>query len=88
MKAAMIDNYGSAKEIQIRENVKTPHVGDNDVLIKTVAVGIQGGDIEARKGYYKLLTGFGRKKKGTLFGIEFSGEIVSLGENVKNITNI
>ena len=85
MEAAIIDKYGTADEIYIKEGMKVPKVGSNEVLVKTIACGIGAGDIEARKGEYKMLTPLGKKKRETLLGLEFSGVVSTVGNNVKNI---
>ena len=84
MKAAMIENYGSAEELRIREDIKKPSVEKNEVLVKTIATAMNSMDIETRRGAYKLLTPPKKKKRETLMGLEFSGEISSLGKGVNN----
>ena len=84
MKAAMIENYGSAEELRIREDIEKPSVGKNEVLVKTIATAMNSMDIETRRGAFKLLTPPGKKKRETLMGLEFSGEISSLGKGVNN----
>jgi NADPH:quinone reductase-like Zn-dependent oxidoreductase len=84
MKAAMIDRYGAAEEIKIMEGIKRPSMGKNDVLIRTIACGINAGDIEARKGHYKTLTLPGKKNRQTILGIEFSGVVADVGSAVAN----
>ena len=85
MKAAIIKKYGSAEEIQIKNDIKVPRVGRNDVLIRTITCGIGAGDIEARKGNYKMLIPSEKKKKETLLGLEFSGVVSAIGRSVKTI---
>ena len=51
---------------------------ENDVIIKIHSCGICGSDISR----YKLL---GPYVKGMIWGHEFSGEVVDIGKNVKNV---
>lgn len=80
----MIENYGSAEELRIREDIKKPSVEKNEVLVKTIATAMNSMDIETRRGAFKLLTPPKKKNRETLMGLEFSGEISSLGKGVNN----
>ena len=61
------------------EEVENPKIeDDNDVIVKVKAVGICGSDISR----YKKL---GPHKKRNVWGHEFSGEVIEIGKNVKNI---
>jgi threonine dehydrogenase-like Zn-dependent dehydrogenase len=60
------------------EDVPYPTLGVNDVIIKVKACGICGSDLESYEaGVFA--------KPGQIMGHEFSGEVVEVGRNVKNI---
>lgn len=71
MKVAKLYNFN---DIRI-EDVETPEVQDNDALIKVKACGICSGDV--MKWYIE-------KKAPIVLGHEPSGEVVSIGKNVKD----
>ena len=73
MKAAVW--YGG-KDIRI-EDVPTPKIKDDDVLVRVKAVSICGSDVHAYRGVSK------RRIPPLVMGHEFSGEIVKLGKSVK-----
>lgn len=72
MKAAVMQGI---KEIRT-ESVPDPVLEPHGVIIKVRACGICGSDLHVYK----------RDEKGTIFGHEFSGDVVSVGEQVKGIT--
>jgi (R,R)-butanediol dehydrogenase/meso-butanediol dehydrogenase/diacetyl reductase len=72
MKAAVFHGAGQVEVV----NVPVPEAGAGEVLIKVHYCGICGSDLEAyHTGIYE---------PGVVFGHEFSGEIVQLGEKVEN----
>jgi len=75
MKAAVW--YGG-KDIRI-EDVPTPKIKDDEVLVKVKAVSICGSDLHAYMGVSK------RRVPPLVMGHEFSGEIVKLGSSVKGL---
>jgi L-iditol 2-dehydrogenase len=75
MKAAVW--YGG-KDIRI-EDLPTPKIKDDEVLIKVKAVSICGSDVHAYRGVSK------RRIPPLVMGHEFSGEIVKLGRTVKEL---
>jgi len=75
MKAAVW--YGG-KDIRI-EDVPTPKIKDDEVLIKVKAVSICGSDMHAYRGVSK------RRIPPLVMGHEFSGEIAKLGRTVKGL---
>jgi L-iditol 2-dehydrogenase len=74
MKAAVL--YGP-NDIRI-EQVDKPICGINDVLLKVKAIGLCGSDIRT------ITSGHNRIKYPQIIGHEIAGEIVSIGEKVKN----
>lgn len=75
MKAAVW--YGG-KDIKI-EDVPTPKIKDDEVLVKVKAVSICGSDLHAYMGVSK------RRIPPLVMGHEFSGEVVKLGSSAKGL---
>ncbi|WP_223593854.1 zinc-dependent alcohol dehydrogenase [Neobacillus bataviensis] len=74
MKAAV---YYGPRDIRV-ESIDIPEVGVNDILLKVNACGICGSDVHSYgTGLYI--------QKGQIMGHEFSGEVVKVGQNVKDI---
>ncbi len=89
MKAAFYTQYGPPEVLQISE-VEKPAPRDDEVLIKTRAASVTMGDCELRGFTFptwirlplRLVFGV-RKPKRPIPGFYLSGEIESVGENVK-----
>ncbi len=84
MKAILYEEYGSPDVLKIREIAK-PVPKDNEVLIKIFATSVTAADCLMRKAESwvdRLFLGFNRPRRKVL-GTEFSGEIESIGKNVK-----
>ena len=81
MKAIHITKVGGPEVLQCQET-KTPVAGRNQVLIKVKAAGVNRSDVITREN-----TGaYGNLSSGTLIpGLEVSGEVVALGDNVTDI---
>lgn len=75
MKAVFVE---TAYQIKVKE-VEQPPVRSNDVLIKVKAAGICGSDIHTYKGLHPF------RKPPVIIGHEVVGEVVQVGEAVKNI---
>ncbi len=74
MKAAVF--YG-AKDFRV-EDIAEPKIEPTDILIKVKACGICGSDLHAYKeGVFS--------RPGFVMGHELSGEVVEVGEKVKDI---
>jgi len=71
MRVAM---YYNNKDIRIEEMPK-PKIGSDELLVKTMVCGICGSDVME---WYRI------KKAPRVLGHEMTGEIVEVGENVKN----
>ena len=63
-------------------DVDTPLPNDKEVLVKVHACGLNRADLVVADGGAHGLSG----GPGTIVGMEFSGEIVKCGENVKNLS--
>src|SRR5437667_11476488 len=78
MKALLITAPGQAA----RAELEKPPIGPEDVLIRSRAVGICGSDVELYRGtrpegYYRY---------PVVPGHEWAGEVVAVGEGVRNIS--
>lgn len=89
MKAVVYESYGSPDVLQIKD-VDKPSCGDDDVLIKVHTSSVTTGDANVRgfvfvppgfKLLSRLMFGLTKPRKHIL-GIEFAGEIASVGKNV------
>ncbi|MFW9826435.1 MAG: zinc-binding dehydrogenase [Candidatus Thorarchaeota archaeon] len=72
--------YEGVGKIVVRDDLPKPSINPDEVLIEVKYCGICGSDIESFKKS-------GMYGSGTIIGHEFSGIIVEVGENVKNIKN-
>ncbi|MFX1293887.1 MAG: zinc-binding dehydrogenase [Promethearchaeota archaeon] len=68
----------NGENIELREDVDTPKIKDNDVLIKVKAVGICGTDLSILKGTYKIPI-------PRILGHELSGVVSEIGKKVTNV---
>ncbi|MDP5275641.1 NAD(P)-dependent alcohol dehydrogenase [Chengkuizengella axinellae] len=90
MKAIVYTKYGSPDVLQMQE-LEKPTLEDNEVLIKVHARTVSSGDSRMRNGSRKRLPLWPISKmaiglikpKRTILGMDFSGEIESVGKNVK-----
>jgi 2-desacetyl-2-hydroxyethyl bacteriochlorophyllide A dehydrogenase len=81
MKAAFIEKYGSADELQVGE-IPMPLLGDQDVMVKIHASSVNPVDWKFRNGELKIVTGF---KFPIYLGKDFAGEVVAIGSQVKQV---
>lgn len=88
MKAALYKNYGGPEVLQIQQ-IKKPTPKANEVLIKVIATSVTAGDVRMRSFnvptwqwvFARLYLGVLRPKR-TILGMELSGVIEAVGENV------
>jgi len=78
MKAIHFDAPGNPEVMRIVD-VEKPVPGENQVLIKVKAAGVNRPDLIQREGNYPPPNGH-----SNILGLEVSGEIKSKGRNVKN----
>lgn len=89
MKAMTAEKYGSPDVLQLRE-VEKPVPKDNEVLIKVFATSVTTGDARIRglnvpAGFglmVRLMFGF-RKPRNPVLGIDFAGEVESVGRTAE-----
>ena len=79
MKAAFITRFGPPEVLQIQE-IPIPTPKDNEVLVKVKAIGLNFADVMARLGIYPSIP-----DPPFVPGIEFSGTVRSVGNNVRGI---
>ena len=64
------------------EKIPTPKINENEILVKINTVLTGGTDLKTFKRGHPVLI----KKMPSLFGHQFSGEIIQVGKNVKNFS--
>ncbi|MGW8378029.1 NAD(P)-dependent alcohol dehydrogenase [Streptomyces sp. ODS28] len=75
MRAALYDRYGGPEELYVGR-VPKPSPGPGEVLVKVTALSVNGGELAARAGRVKLLTG---RRFPQRVGLDFSGEVEATG---------
>jgi NADPH:quinone reductase-like Zn-dependent oxidoreductase len=82
MKAIVQDTYGSPDVLQLRE-IDTPTVGDDEVLVRVQAAGVDQGVWHLMAGlpYLMRIAGFGlRAPKNPVRGYDVAGRVEAIGE--------
>ena len=80
MKALICNKYGSENNLTIKD-IPIPEIGDEDVLIKVNAAGLNFPDILCVRGDYQI-----KPELPFVPGVEGSGIVKALGKNVKNLS--
>ena len=79
MKALIFETFGGPEVLQYKE-VARPAIKENEVLVKTKAIGLNFADIYRRKGNYHLAG-----NPPFILGYEGSGIIEQIGVGIKNL---
>jgi NADPH:quinone reductase-like Zn-dependent oxidoreductase len=85
MKAIVQDRYGSADVLKLRDDVAKPQPGDEELLIRVHAAGLDPGVWHLMTGlpYLVRVMGFGlRKPKVRVRGTDVAGTVEAAGRNV------
>ncbi len=77
MKAAILHGQ---RDLRVEQTVRTPELGSNDVLVKVRACGVCMTDLHMFTGEFPVQT-------PVILGHEFSGEIVKMGSEVRELHN-
>ena len=89
MKAIVHDDYGSADVLRLEETA-VPAIGDDEVLLRVHAAGVDVGVWHLMTGlpYVLRLMGFGLlRPKHRIPGMEVAGRIEEVGKNVTDLAN-
>lgn len=81
MKAVVISSFGAPEVLEIQER-NIPLLSSEEVLIQVKAAGVNRPDIFQRKGNYPAPVGVA----ADIPGLEVSGVVYAVGENVKSLT--
>src|SRR4051812_33692622 len=87
MKAVERDRYGSADVLSLRD-VEVPKVGDDEVLVRVRAAGLDRGAWHVMAGlpYLIRIAGYGvRRPKEAGIGSEAAGVVEAVGANVTGL---
>ncbi|MDI9347455.1 MAG: NADP-dependent oxidoreductase [Methylacidiphilales bacterium] len=80
MRAIAINSYGNHEVLQIKE-VVIPTISDNEVLVKVYATSVNQFDLKIRNGFLREQISISFP---FILGLDFSGEVVSVGASVEN----
>ncbi|MCA1623346.1 MAG: NAD(P)H-quinone oxidoreductase [Acidobacteria bacterium] len=80
MKAVFVKEFGGAEHLEIREVEDLSKPNESQILVRVKAAGLNRADVLQRKGVYPAPKGFPER----ILGLEFSGEVAEIGENVSN----
>ncbi|WP_159328523.1 NAD(P)-dependent alcohol dehydrogenase [Streptomyces tendae] len=78
MKAVLFDRYGPPEVLYVGRR-PVPAIGPDEVLVRVLAAGVNGGDLHDRAGRVRLVTGRAFPKG---CGIDFAGEVAEVGAAV------
>ncbi|WP_406136600.1 NAD(P)-dependent alcohol dehydrogenase [Streptomyces sp. NBC_01089] len=81
MKAVLFDRYG-APDVLYVGRVARPEPAPGEVLVRVHAFSVNGGELAARSGRVRLLTG---RKFPQRVGLDFTGEVTALGAGAARV---
>lgn len=79
MKAIILKDFGGVEQL-MQQDVPTPGVKDNEVLVRTHAIGLNPVDVKTRKG--KGQAARLKNENPMILGWDISGEVVAVGKTV------
>lgn len=79
MKAIRFHSYGRPEVLQL-EDVATPTIKSDEILVRVHSAGVSPFDLHVREGWYKDSSSY---PLPCILGWELSGEVDSVGENVR-----
>ncbi len=85
MKAVVYHNYGPPEMLRL-EDVAKPVPGDDEVLVKVLAVSINSWDWDALTGRpyeYRFFNGLFKPKSNKIHGCDIAGRVEAIGKNAK-----
>ena len=87
MKAIVCTKSGSPEILQLKD-VQRPNPGDKELLVKVAAATVTRGDVILCKMHPLLALPLGifGVKRQKIPGVEFSGEVIAVGRDVKQFT--
>ncbi|MFD4647954.1 NAD(P)-dependent alcohol dehydrogenase [Streptomyces sp. NBC_01474] len=83
MKAVLYDRYGGPDVLYLGR-VPRPEPAAGEVLVKVHAFSVNGGELAARAGRVRLVTG---RKFPKRVGLDFTGEVAALGAGVARLVD-
>ncbi|EFJ13796.1 hypothetical protein SELMODRAFT_121667 [Selaginella moellendorffii] len=81
-RAVVLPRFGGPEVLELRKDVPVPHLEAEEVLVRTVAAGVNPLDIKMREGYGRSLF---QPLLPIVLGRDVSGEIVAIGNGVKRL---
>jgi len=88
MKAIVQDEYGEAADVLRLEEIEIPRIGDDEVLIRVQAAGVERGAWHLMAGlpYLVRFAGFGlRAPKNRVRGLDAAGIVEKVGDSVTRL---
>ncbi|MGY0020986.1 NAD(P)-dependent alcohol dehydrogenase [Streptomyces sp. cg35] len=81
MKAVLYDRYGGPDVLRVGD-ITRPAPGPGEVLVRVRAFSVNGGELAARSGRVRFVTG---RRFPQRTGLDFTGEIAALGAGVTGV---
>ncbi|MFI6943481.1 NAD(P)-dependent alcohol dehydrogenase [Streptomyces sp. NPDC050418] len=81
MRAALYDRFGGPEVLYVGE-ADRPVPGPGEVLVRVAAVSVNGGELAARSGRVRLVTG---RKFPQRTGLDFAGTVAALGAGASGV---
>lgn len=82
MRAVVLRGHGGPEQLDVRDDVPVPSVGDGEVLIEVAAAGVNQTDINTRVGWYEGGGWTGSFVFPRIQGIDACGRVVAVGAGV------